>query len=228
MITMKEQEINIAEILKDCPQGTKLYSPTFGDLFIEEVGTERIYTYKDSNNKEWIMFYPDGKYNLEGECSLFPSKDQRDWSKFKKPVKTIDEKAEEFASREYEVNREDYEALRKEDYEALRPKYYSAKEVAIQWRSADEELPEGNKQVLIKYRHGVTVGRHTLEEGWFSQGVFIEGSVYWMPIPEPPITREEIEFNANCDAYRAMRAGAKDEKDLKDRINAFRSGKRDW
>ena len=42
------------------------------------------------------------------------------------------------------------------------------------------------------------------------------------------ILQEEREFNARCDAYRTMRAGAKDEKDLKDRINVFRSGKVDW
>lgn len=32
-------EINIAEILKDCPKGTKLYSPLFGNITLEEVDT---------------------------------------------------------------------------------------------------------------------------------------------------------------------------------------------
>ena len=32
-----ENKINIAEILKDCPKGTKLYSPLFGDATLKEV-----------------------------------------------------------------------------------------------------------------------------------------------------------------------------------------------
>ncbi len=39
---------------------------------------------------------------------------------------------------------------------------------------------------------------------------------------------KEREFNERCDAYRRMYRGAKDENDLKNRINAFRSGKIDW
>lgn len=39
---------------------------------------------------------------------------------------------------------------------------------------------------------------------------------------------KEREFNERCDAYRRMYRGAKDENDLKNRINAFRSGKTDW
>lgn len=98
-----------------------------------------------------------------------------------------------------------------------------------QWRSAEEEVPEYNKDVLIKYQHGTTIGRYTEEKKWYNGYISpIEGSVYWMPFPDPPITREEKEHNARCEAYRRMRAGAKDEKDLKDRINAFRSGKVDW
>lgn len=79
--------INIAELLKDCPKGTKLYSPIFGEVELKEV--------KDNGRSVGIfvtnfygqeeMFYPDGKYNThysDSECTLFPSKEQRDWSKF--------------------------------------------------------------------------------------------------------------------------------------------------
>lgn len=79
--------INIAELLKDCPKGTKLYSTIFGEVELKEV--------KDNGRSVCIlvtnfygqeeMFYPDGKYNThysDSECTLFPSKEQRDWSKF--------------------------------------------------------------------------------------------------------------------------------------------------
>lgn len=35
-----EEKINIAEILKNKPQGTKLYADAFGELSIEEICTE--------------------------------------------------------------------------------------------------------------------------------------------------------------------------------------------
>lgn len=32
-----ETKINIAELLKDCPKGTKLYSPIFGDVYLKKL-----------------------------------------------------------------------------------------------------------------------------------------------------------------------------------------------
>lgn len=37
-------------------------------------------------------FFSNGTYTIDGECMLFPSKDQRDWSKFKIPVKKFNPK----------------------------------------------------------------------------------------------------------------------------------------
>ncbi len=37
-----------------------------------------------------IGLYSDGRFSSEGECVLFPSKDQRDWKKFRLPVKRGD------------------------------------------------------------------------------------------------------------------------------------------
>ena len=34
-----------------------------------------------------IALDSDGKFDADGECMIFPSKDQRDWSKFKAPIK---------------------------------------------------------------------------------------------------------------------------------------------
>lgn len=76
--------MNIAEILKDCPKGTKLYSPICGECELEEIGSFYIYVWIPKENKEYAFYY-DGKFfnNLKGECLLFPSKENRDWSTFK-------------------------------------------------------------------------------------------------------------------------------------------------
>ena len=86
------ENLNLVEILKDCPKGTKLYSTTYGDVeFIRVNQNDDVYypieikLSDDSINSVTT----DGRlceyYN--GECVLFPSKEQRDWSKFnyKKP-----------------------------------------------------------------------------------------------------------------------------------------------
>jgi hypothetical protein len=76
IITMK----NIADILKDCPKGTKLYSPIFGEVELEKALSTSILV----KGKSGLMadFYVDGKYHSNGECMLFPSKENSDWNKF--------------------------------------------------------------------------------------------------------------------------------------------------
>lgn len=84
---MSKKTIDLTKILKDCPEGTKLYSPIFGEVeFIEIHNGEEypIITKKGAYNPNFTEegFY----YADEGEeCLLFPSKDQRDWSKFTAP-----------------------------------------------------------------------------------------------------------------------------------------------
>lgn len=76
-----EAKINIVEILKDKPQGTKLYSLTYGDCFYQEyTGDFGI----ECQSQNGVQFNLDeyGRYCIEGECILFPSKEMRDWSKF--------------------------------------------------------------------------------------------------------------------------------------------------
>lgn len=81
--------MNIAEILKNCPKGTKLYSPIFGEVefgFVSPDGWIKCY----ANSTQLGMFYPDGTYSKNGEVMLFPSKEQRDWNKFLVPFKNGD------------------------------------------------------------------------------------------------------------------------------------------
>lgn len=78
-----EEKINIAEILKNKPQGTKLYADAFGELSIEEICTEdELGIILLSSVEDRLLFYNDGKYNMQGEPILVPSKSMHDWSKF--------------------------------------------------------------------------------------------------------------------------------------------------
>lgn len=76
-----EGKINIAAILESKPQGTKLYSLTYGDCsyqgYTGDFGIE-------CQSQNGVQFNLDeyGKYCIEGECILFPSKEMRDWNKF--------------------------------------------------------------------------------------------------------------------------------------------------
>lgn len=80
------ENIDLTKILKDCPKGTKLYSIIYGEVEfdrIEEGCTFSITFVTKNGGKSTVT--SDGKhYNYcDGDCTLFPSKDQRDWSKFK-------------------------------------------------------------------------------------------------------------------------------------------------
>lgn len=85
-------KINIAEILKDCPKGTKLYSPLCGECYFDRLNIGTIICKKQ--NTQEITFTSKGYYMLpvfgDCECLLFPSKECRDWSKFQKPFKNGD------------------------------------------------------------------------------------------------------------------------------------------
>ena len=81
--------MNIAEILKYCPKGTKLYSTVFGEVEFFKVYPNNMIVV--SIKDDWKrMFRKDGSYTEYGECVLFPSKDQRDWDEFRLPVKKGD------------------------------------------------------------------------------------------------------------------------------------------
>ncbi len=75
-----EENINIAEILKDKPVGLKLYSPTFGCIRFNGVYKDKVYFYSEDTNAHSVNQY--GKMYDGGECIIFPSKEMRDWSKF--------------------------------------------------------------------------------------------------------------------------------------------------
>lgn len=77
-----EKELNIAAILKDKPKGTKLWSPIFGECTFDEISCNNSYFGVDTNKRVPEIFYANGKYDENGECTIFPSKEMRDWRKF--------------------------------------------------------------------------------------------------------------------------------------------------
>ena len=82
-----EKELNIAEILKDKPQGTKLYSSACGKCTLEEAD-DKSFKISFYNSKFGFMnggegyLDKNGKLYDEGECVVFPSREMRDWRKF--------------------------------------------------------------------------------------------------------------------------------------------------
>lgn len=85
--------MNIANLLKYCPIGTKLYSTVFGEVTFDRINMDEKYpilVYKIDGAH--TSFDEEGRYIkcYNSECVLFPSKDQRDWSKFRLPLKRGD------------------------------------------------------------------------------------------------------------------------------------------
>ena len=77
-----EKELNIAAILKEKPEGTKLWSPIFGDCTLDKITSEDSLICVYTTEKVLETFYSNGKYDKHGECVIFPSKQMQDWSKF--------------------------------------------------------------------------------------------------------------------------------------------------
>lgn len=79
-----EEKINVAEILKDKPKGTKLYSDICcGECVLNEVSENAIYV--DMYNKErfWYFSVYGTIYAFpDGGVLLYPSYEMRDWRKF--------------------------------------------------------------------------------------------------------------------------------------------------
>ena len=85
---MINKNIDLINILKYCPKGWKFYSSIHGWIYFEGLNTGDKYPVVISyKNGKLESFGADGRLFLDyaGECVLFPSKDQRDWSKFTAP-----------------------------------------------------------------------------------------------------------------------------------------------
>ena len=82
------ENIDLTKILKDCPTGTKLYSTIYGNVEFMHINTNSMYPVRFTiTNERTNCVASDGRHisEFDGECTLFPSKEQRDWSKFTAP-----------------------------------------------------------------------------------------------------------------------------------------------
>lgn len=121
--------MNIAEILKDKPKGTKLYSTPWGKCTLEEVDTFlpllpiTVRNCHDGLQKRYTKkgtYYP----SLD-ECLLFPSKEMRDWRKF------AWKKGDVLVSGDKNLHII-FEGFNDDTYKSFKGKYYL-------WKEGDEE-----------------------------------------------------------------------------------------
>jgi len=87
------ENLDLSKILNNAAEGTMLYSTVYGEIWLDGVYFDEIRCTDIEDS--YFYFTNEGKIQdrhgcayYDSECVLFPSKDQRDWSKFK-----IDENA---------------------------------------------------------------------------------------------------------------------------------------
>lgn len=85
------ENLDLTKILKDCPKGTKFYSSTFGNVEFLRIKKDDfinpiiIKWFKEEGNFNIEYLTKEGTFRGLGECIIFPSKTQRDWSKWQGP-----------------------------------------------------------------------------------------------------------------------------------------------
>ena len=82
------ENIDLTKILKDCPEGTKFYSSVWGEVYFYTIFIGEIYSigiHTCSGSCELLTKEGCYRKSEDIECIIFPSKEQRDWSKFTAP-----------------------------------------------------------------------------------------------------------------------------------------------
>lgn len=79
-----KQKINIGNILKSYPKETELYSPICGKCYLENVNHNNIEVVTPTGKR--FSFNYDGTYCVLGEIMLFPSKENKNWSKITQKI----------------------------------------------------------------------------------------------------------------------------------------------
>lgn len=97
----EQPKLNLCEVLKYCPQGETFWSPMLGDVNLLNIdyNAKRICVTTKTDSKWWIN--PDSTITIAGvrspEVMLYPSREQRDWTKVKyEPKKELPRTWEEF------------------------------------------------------------------------------------------------------------------------------------
>ena len=87
--TEQPQELNLCEILKYCPDGETFWSPMLGDVKLHNVNQCVNAVFVTATNLTTWRINHDATIKINGgsspETMLYPSRTQRDWSKFTAP-----------------------------------------------------------------------------------------------------------------------------------------------
>ena len=87
IIEEQPQELNLCEILKDCPEGEPFWSPFLGDVKFYDIDQKRNFIVISLESGETWKINADGTISFgtttSPEIMLYPSKEQRDWTKVK-------------------------------------------------------------------------------------------------------------------------------------------------
>lgn len=79
------ENLDLVKILKDCPKGTKLYSTVFGEVEFDYIdkGEYSVRFVKSDGYRGSVSAQGLLLSCYDAECTLFPSREERNWSKFK-------------------------------------------------------------------------------------------------------------------------------------------------
>lgn len=93
---IEQKDIDIYEILKEMPIGTKLYTPLCGMVWFSYLTTdkEEKKAVRTENEDGEVSFNKNGRWMKGGEVILFPSKEMRDWGKLFKKGDVLEYKKE--------------------------------------------------------------------------------------------------------------------------------------
>lgn len=151
---MEEKELNLVEILKNAPKGTKLYTPIYGECEFENVDIDNLIWVRVDHSGGSIAhysFYANGKYfaDFGGECLLFPSKENRDWSTFK-----IESKSKAFQVGDYVKEKDSNDIFRSEKIKGIIGSKTRGDEV-LKWLKSqgdvDCSICDGKSEEVIYY-----------------------------------------------------------------------------
>lgn len=81
------ENLDLTKILDGCPKGTEFYHTIYGTVLFYSIELKSefpIRFIKDNNLVNSVTKSGLVLLDYKGECVLFPSKDQRDWSKFER------------------------------------------------------------------------------------------------------------------------------------------------
>ena len=85
--TEKPKELNLCELLKHCPKDEQFWSPMLGDVIFYGINQSEGIVRVEMENGEILGINSDGAITICGitsrEIMLYPSREQRDWSKVK-------------------------------------------------------------------------------------------------------------------------------------------------